>query len=75
MPPKEKRCPRCGRVLPAKAFNLVRGGRELAGWCRECNHSYYCERKEKDTSRKKSNSRKIIHGRYSDTRGRYIDLG
>ena len=46
MLPTKKRCPRCGRVLPAEAFNLVRGGRELAGWCRVCNHRYYLDRKE-----------------------------
>ena len=45
MLPTKKRCPRCGRVLPAEAFNLVRGGRELAGWCRACNHRYYLDRK------------------------------
>lgn len=29
MLPTKKRCPRCGRVLPAEAFNLVRGGRDF----------------------------------------------
>lgn len=48
MLPTKKRCPRCGRVLPAEAFNLVRGGRELAGWCRVCNHRYYLDRKAED---------------------------
>ena len=46
MLPTKTRCPRCGRVLPAEAFNLVRGGRELAGWCRACNHRYYLDRKD-----------------------------
>ena len=52
MLPTKKRCPRCGRVLPAEAFNLVRGGRELAGWCRVCNHRYYLDRKEAGFVRK-----------------------
>ena len=68
MLPTKKRCPRCGRVLPAEAFNLVRGGRELAGWCRVCNHRYYLDRKN-------PSGRRIAHGGYTDAVGRYIDLG
>lgn len=75
MLPTKKRCPRCGRVLPAEAFNLVRGGRELAGWCRVCNHRYYLDRKEAGFVRKNPSGRRIAHGRYTDAVGRYIDLG
>lgn len=62
MLPTKKRCPRCGRVLPAEAFNLVRGGRELAGWCRVCNHRYYLDRKEAGFVRKNPSGRRIAHG-------------
>jgi hypothetical protein len=75
MLPTKKRCPRCGRVLPAEAFNLVRGGRELAGWCRVCNHRYYLDRKEAGFVRKNPSGRRIAHGGYTDAVGRYIDLG
>lgn len=75
MLPTKKRCPRCGRVLPAEAFNLVRGGRELAGWCRVCNHRYYLDRKEAGFVRKNPSGRRIAHGGYTDEVGRYIDLG
>ena len=75
MLPTKKRCPRCGRVLPAEAFNLVRGGRELAGWCRACNHRYYLDRKEAGFVRKNPSGRRIAHGGYTDAVGRYIDLG
>ena len=64
MLPTKKRCPRCGRVLPAEAFNLVRGGRELAGWCRVCNHRYYLDRKEAGFVRKNPSGRRIAHGGY-----------
>ena len=69
MLPTKKRCPRCGRVLPAEAFNLVRGGRELAGWCRDL------DRKEAGFVRKNPSGRRIAHGGYTDAVGRYIDLG
>ena len=75
MLPTKKRCPRCGRVLPAEAFNLVRGGRELAGWCRACNHRYYLDRKEAGFVRKNPSGRRIAHGGYTDAVGRDIDLG
>lgn len=65
MPPTKKRCPRCGRVLPAEAFNMVRGGRELAGWCRVCNHRYYLDRKEEGFVRKNPSGRRIAHGGYT----------
>ena len=70
MLPTKKRCPRCGRVLPAEAFNLVRGGRELAGWCRVCNHRYYLDRKEAGFGRKNPSGRRIAHGGYTDAVGR-----
>lgn len=60
MLPTKKRCPRCGRVLPAEAFNLVRGGRELAGWCRVCNHRYYLDRKEAGFVRKNPSGRRML---------------
>lgn len=75
MLPTKKLCPRCGRVQPAEAFNLVRGGRELAGWCRVCNHRYYLDRKEAGFVRKNPSGRRIAHGWYTDAVGRYIDLG
>ena len=75
MLPTKKRFPRCRRVLPAEAFNLVRGGRELAGWCRVCNHRYYLDRKEAGFVRKNPSGRRIAHGGYTDAVGRYIDLG
>ncbi len=75
MLPTKKRCPRCGRVLPAEAFNLVRGGRKLAGWCRVCNHRYYLDRKEAGFVRKNpSGPEDCAWGVYRCGR-RYIDLG
>lgn len=53
----------------------VRGGRELAGWCRACNHRYYLDRKEAGFVRKNPSGRRIVHGGYTDAVGRYIDLG
>lgn len=51
MPPEQKRCPMCGRTLPASDFGLRSNGRLLRSYCRECNSIRNRERYYKPRSK------------------------
>lgn len=75
MLPTKKRCPRCGRVLPAEASTWFAAEGSLPGGAVCATTAIISTARKPGFVRKNPSGRRIAHGGYTDAVGRYIDLG